>query len=97
MREYLDEQEENSDDDGGEADPYDNSSPVLLLGLTRTVTKQEMLADIPARSIADRLVSRFLKTSEPSLGTSTTDDHLTIYHIIIRNSCHPRTNLPERV
>lgn len=76
MREYLDEQEDNSDDDGAEADPYDNSSPVLLLGLTRTVTKQEMLADIPARSIADRLVSRFLKTSEPSLGMLTIDDKL---------------------
>lgn len=63
----MDEQEENSDDDGIAKEPFENSSPVLLLGISRPVTKQEMLVDIPARSVADRLVSRFLKSSEPSL------------------------------
>ncbi|KAJ6024702.1 hypothetical protein N7540_005499 [Penicillium herquei] len=68
VKEYLDEQDENFDEDGVEDDPFDTSSPVLLLGLAKPITKQEVLADIPARSIADRLVSRFLQTSEPSLG-----------------------------
>ncbi|KAI3152087.1 transcriptional regulator family: Fungal Specific TF [Penicillium roqueforti] len=57
---------ENSNDEGVDIDPYDASSPVLLLGNSRPVSKEEMLMDIPPRSIADRLVSRFLKTSEPA-------------------------------
>lgn len=68
VKEYLDEQEDNSDYDATEEDPYSDSSPFLLLGMARKVTKQELLADIPARSVADRLVSRFLKTFEPSIG-----------------------------
>jgi hypothetical protein len=70
VKEYLDEQEENSDNDAPEEDPYDDSSPVLLLSMSRKVTKQEILVDIPVRSIADRLISRFLKTFEPSIGMS---------------------------
>lgn len=68
VKEYLDEQEDNSDNDATEEDPYSDSSPVLLLGMARKVSKQELLADIPARSVADRLISRFLKTFEPSIG-----------------------------
>lgn len=70
VKEYLDEHGDNSDNDGVEDDPYDDSSPALLLGTGRSMTKEEVLVDIPPRSIADRLVSRFLKTSEPSLSTS---------------------------
>ncbi|KAJ6187256.1 hypothetical protein N7519_002164 [Penicillium mononematosum] len=66
VKEYLDEDGEDSDDEGVEVDPYDDSSPVLLLGHGRPVSKEEMLMDIPPRSVADRLVSRFLKTSEPA-------------------------------
>ncbi|KAJ5774191.1 hypothetical protein N7457_009087 [Penicillium paradoxum] len=65
MKEDLHQTEERSDD-GVDTDPYDDSSPVLLLGTSRPVNKEEVLVDIPPRSIADRLVSRFLKTSEPS-------------------------------
>ncbi|KAJ5092946.1 hypothetical protein N7456_008807 [Penicillium angulare] len=67
VREYLDEQEENSDGDGIVQEPFENCSPVLLLGISKPVTKQEILGDIPSRMVADRLVSRFLKSSEPSL------------------------------
>ncbi|KGO41265.1 Transcription factor, fungi [Penicillium expansum] len=66
MKEYLDEDGEDSDNEGVDIDPYDDSSPVLLLGHGRPVSKEEMLMDIPPRPIADRLVSRFLKTSEPA-------------------------------
>lgn len=68
MKECLDEDGENSDDEGVEVDPYDDPSPVLLLGHGPPVSKEEVLMDIPPRSIADRLVSRFLKTSEPARG-----------------------------
>lgn len=71
MREYLDEQEENEDDEGAEDDIVHGSTPILFLGAGKAFTKEELLVDIPPRSIADRLVSRFLKTSEPSLGKST--------------------------
>ncbi|KAJ5915809.1 hypothetical protein N7454_010950 [Penicillium verhagenii] len=67
VKEYLDEQEDNSDNDLTEEDPYGDSTPALLLGMAKKVTKQEMLADIPARSIADRFISRFLTTFEPSI------------------------------
>ncbi|OQD87246.1 hypothetical protein PENANT_c006G03571 [Penicillium antarcticum] len=67
VREYLDENGGGSDDGGAEEGPYESSSPVLLFGNSRPVTKEEMLVDIPPRSIADRLISRFLKTTEPAL------------------------------
>lgn len=66
MKEYLDESRDNSDEEDVETDTYDDSSPVLLLGNGRPVSKEEVLVDVPPRSIADRLVSRFLKTSEPA-------------------------------
>ncbi|KOS42075.1 hypothetical protein ACN38_g7029 [Penicillium nordicum] len=65
VKEYLDDKE-TSDDEDVDIDPYDDPSPALLLDHGRPVSKEEMLMDIPPRSIADRLVSRFLKTSEPA-------------------------------
>lgn len=70
MKEYLDDEKETSEDEGVEIDPFNDSSPALLLGHGRPVSKEEMLMDVPPRSIADRLVSRFLKTSEPARGMS---------------------------
>lgn len=70
VREYLDENGDDSDEEGAEDDPYESSPPVLLFGNSRPVTKEEMLVDIPPRSTADRLISRFLKTTEPALGRS---------------------------
>ncbi|CAG8011420.1 unnamed protein product [Penicillium olsonii] len=66
VKEYLDENQRMSEDEDIEFDSPENSSPFLLLGNRRPVTKEEVLLDIPRRSIADRLVSRFLKTSEPA-------------------------------
>ncbi|KAJ5895032.1 hypothetical protein N7495_006723 [Penicillium taxi] len=69
VKEYLNEQEETYSKNGFEGDPYDKSSPVLLLGMSKPVSREELLSDIPPRSISDRLVSRFLKTTEPVLIT----------------------------
>lgn len=66
VKEYLDENQGNSEDEDVEADDTDNSSPILLLGNSKPASKEEVLLDVPPRSIADRLVSRFLKTSEPA-------------------------------
>ncbi|KAH3402718.1 hypothetical protein KXV81_000466 [Aspergillus fumigatus] len=46
---------------------FDSSSPVLLLGLNKPASKDELLADIPPRPVADRLVSQFLHCKEPIL------------------------------
>ncbi|KEY80325.1 transcription factor C6 [Aspergillus fumigatus] len=46
---------------------FDSSSPVLLLGLNKPASKDELLADIPPRPVADRLVSQFLHCREPIL------------------------------
>jgi hypothetical protein len=71
VREYLDENGDDSEEEGDEDDDlYESSSPVLLFGNSRPVTKDEILVDIPPRSIADRLISRFLKTTEPAIGRS---------------------------
>ncbi|KAJ5966540.1 hypothetical protein N7481_013254 [Penicillium waksmanii] len=68
VKDYIDGYgNEETDDEGTEEDPEEDSSPTLLLGMSRPITKEELLLDIPSREIADRLVSRFLKTSEPSL------------------------------
>ncbi|CAG8878586.1 unnamed protein product [Penicillium salamii] len=70
VKEDLEENQGISEDEDVEADDPDNSTPILLLGNRRPVTKEEVLVDIPPRSIADRLVSRFLKTSEPARSES---------------------------
>ena len=66
VREYIDEQEELEDEDGDD-DLSHESTPALLSGLGKFLTKEELLVDIPPRSVADRLISRLLKTSEPGL------------------------------
>jgi hypothetical protein len=65
QQETDDESEEEVMDD----DFFDSSSPALLLGLNKPASKEELLADIPQRPVADRLVSQFLHSKEPLLGT----------------------------
>ncbi|KAJ5225565.1 hypothetical protein N7468_006790 [Penicillium chermesinum] len=66
VREVINDAAETPKDLSG-GDPFDESSPALLLGTRRLMSKQELLTDLPQRSITDRLVSRFLKSSEPFL------------------------------
>jgi hypothetical protein len=63
QQETDDESEEEVMDD----DFFDSSSPALLLGLNKPASKEELLADIPQRPVADRLVSQFLHSKEPLL------------------------------
>lgn len=46
----------------------DSSRPSLLFGLGKPPSKEELLADIPPRPVADRLIARFLNSGDPSLG-----------------------------
>ncbi|KAF4245442.1 hypothetical protein CNMCM8980_009673 [Aspergillus fumigatiaffinis] len=61
------ETDEESEDEFMDEDFFDSSSPALLLGLNKPASKQELLADIPPRPVADRLVSQFLHCKEPLL------------------------------
>ncbi|GFF22425.1 uncharacterized transcriptional regulatory protein C1F7.11c [Aspergillus udagawae] len=63
QQETDDESEEEIMEDGF----FDSSSPALLLGLNKPASKEELLADIPQRPVADRLVSHFLHSKEPLL------------------------------
>lgn len=97
MKDDLHQNEGESDDEGVDIDLYDDSLPVLLLGNGRPVNKEEMLVDIPPRSIADRLVSRFLKTSEPSRGMFCVDDVKRMQRSLMDISCDPCSYVPKRV
>lgn len=63
----MEEHGNRSDDDGVENDSDDDFWPALLLGTGGPMTKEEALVNMPPLPITDRLVSRFLKTSELSL------------------------------
>ncbi|KAJ5090939.1 hypothetical protein N7532_009623 [Penicillium argentinense] len=67
VKDYIGVYDDDSDHEGAEEDVDGDTSPALLLGMSRPISKDELLVDIPPRSIADRLVARFFKTTEPSL------------------------------
>ena len=56
-------------EESDESSPFDTSSPspALLVGVNRPSSIHDLLEDIPFKPVADRLVSRFLNSSEPSL------------------------------
>ena len=67
MKEYLQQNDEMLEEGSGDEDLFTASSPALLVGINRPSRMDELLADIPPRPVADRLISRFLNTTEPSL------------------------------
>lgn len=69
MKEYLHQNDDILDEGPGDEDLFAASSPALLVGISRPARMDELLADIPPRPVTDRLVSRFLNTSEPPLST----------------------------
>lgn len=46
----------------------ESSYPQLLFGIHEIPSKDELLADLPPRSVADYLISRVLEIDEPSIG-----------------------------
>ncbi|KAL1966397.1 hypothetical protein VTN77DRAFT_4539 [Rasamsonia byssochlamydoides] len=67
VKEYLREDDETSEDSEIEPEMDDSSRPSLLFGLGKPPSKEELLADIPPRPVADRLIARFLNSGDPSL------------------------------
>ncbi|KAF7156906.1 hypothetical protein CNMCM5623_000751 [Aspergillus felis] len=64
---FEQETDEESEEEIIDDDFFDSSSPALLLGLNKPASKEELLADIPPRPVADRLVSQFLHCKDPLL------------------------------
>ncbi|KAH8423065.1 putative C6 transcription factor [Aspergillus melleus] len=73
VKEYLQGSEDESDEEVEEEDSFDMASPTLLFGLNKPASKEELLADIPARPVADRLISQFFTSKEP---------FIVVFHII---------------
>ena len=70
VKEYL----QLAEDTSPEEEPDDESSvseisrPVLLFANALSTTKANLLAALPVRSVADRLVSSYLNSKESPLG-----------------------------
>ncbi|KAI9039032.1 putative C6 transcription factor [Aspergillus affinis] len=72
VKEYLQGSDDESDEED-EEDSFDMASPTLLFGLNKPASKEELLADIPSRPVADRLISQFFTSKEP---------FIVVFHII---------------
>ncbi|KAF4342185.1 transcription factor [Fusarium beomiforme] len=68
IREHLD--EANDASDLGIVDPAQSQVPLLLGPGRLAPSLEEILADIPPKHIADRLVSRYFTSTEPSISKS---------------------------
>ncbi|KAI9924598.1 hypothetical protein MW887_006871 [Aspergillus wentii] len=55
------------DEEESTDNPAQSTSQTLLLGLKEVLSKEDLLADIPPRNVTDRIVSKFLQTTEPVL------------------------------
>ena len=58
---------DDSEDEIGEVE-QDANRPTLLFYGGRIQSKQELLADLPAREVVDRLIAKFLNSDDPTLG-----------------------------
>lgn len=77
VKKYVQDEDQDFDDDGFLGDDsedeiveveQDANRPTLLFYGGRVPTKQELLADLPAREVVDRLIAKFLNSDDPTLG-----------------------------
>lgn len=73
----MQDDDQDLDDDGFLGDDSENevveveqdaNHPTLLFYGGRVPTKQELLAELPAREVVDRLIAKFLNSDDPTLG-----------------------------
>ncbi|KAL4868264.1 hypothetical protein BDV12DRAFT_186088 [Aspergillus spectabilis] len=72
FKESLQSDDEFSDEEPIGDDGSRSSDPTIWLGLSKPVSKEELLSDIPSRPVTDRLVSYYLLSKEPIV---------TVFHI----------------
>lgn len=69
LKDHLDNEESHHSDSQGVDPPYPQvTGPQLLYGCPKPADKDEILSSIPARSVVDRLVSRYFNSFEMSPG-----------------------------
>lgn len=68
MKEYLRENEEESEESDVEPDVDESSRSSFLFGYGRPPSKEELLADLPPPAVADRLIARYFISGDPVLG-----------------------------
>ncbi|KAI7968098.1 hypothetical protein EIK77_007853 [Talaromyces pinophilus] len=77
VKKYIQDDDQDFDDDGFLGDDsedeiveveQDANRPTLLFYGGRVQSKQELLADLPAREVVDRLIAKFLNSDDPTLG-----------------------------
>ncbi|PCH01896.1 Transcription factor [Penicillium occitanis (nom. inval.)] len=76
VKKYIQDDDQDFDDDGFLGDDsedeiveveQDANRPTLLFYGGRVQSKQELLADLPAREVVDRLIAKFLNSDDPTL------------------------------
>lgn len=98
VKEYLEMVDETSpeDDAEDEATTLDIPGPVLLFGNTLSSTKSNLLAALPTRSLADRLVSAYLNSHESPLGRKLIPNTVSHFTTLTRESFDTRSYILKR-
>ncbi|KAL5047006.1 hypothetical protein BDW71DRAFT_180828 [Aspergillus fruticulosus] len=65
FKQSLQESDDSSDEEAIEDDGSSSREPTIWFGISRSTSKEELLSDIPARQVTDRLVSYYLISKEP--------------------------------
>ncbi|KAL4815907.1 hypothetical protein BDW67DRAFT_163347 [Aspergillus spinulosporus] len=65
FKQSLQESDDISDEEVFEDDDIGSREPTIWFGISRQMSKEELLSDMPARQITDRLVSYYLISKEP--------------------------------
>lgn len=68
FKQSLQESDDLSDEEVFEDDNIGSREPTIWFGISRQMSKEELLSDIPARQVTDRLVSYYLISKEPIVG-----------------------------
>jgi hypothetical protein len=92
---YFREDDELSEDSSSEPETFESSHPPLLFGLGKHASKEELLSDIPSRAVANRLISRYFNSGDPSLSMSNPTSTSSTRHPN-EYSYGPLPHLPER-
>jgi hypothetical protein len=64
----LEGDDELSDEEDLENDGSNDMEPMIWFGISKQVSKEELLSAIPPREISDRMVSYFMNSMEPIVG-----------------------------
>jgi len=64
----LEDDDELSDEEVLENDGSNDMEPTIWFGISKQLSKEELLSAIPPRPVSDRMVSNFMNSKEPIVG-----------------------------